>query len=89
MRLTNDQIYELLLDEWRRTKDRMYDTDDLDEMREYMDYLEVLDNLMFKYEEGLAQKIYYNLLQKTNDEFCNFLFMELHPKSLLLKEEIF
>ena len=54
MRLTNDQIYELLLDEWRRTKDRMYDTDDLDEIREYMDYLEVLDNLMFKYEEGLA-----------------------------------
>ena len=56
MRLTNDQIYEFLLDEWGRTKNRMYDTDDLDEMREYMDYLEVLDNLMFKYEEGIVQK---------------------------------
>lgn len=54
MRLTNDQIYELLLDEWRRTKDRMYDADNIDEMREYMDYLEVLDNLMFKYEEGIV-----------------------------------
>lgn len=54
MRLTNDQIYELLLDEWGRTKARMYDTDDLNEMREYMDYLEVLDNLMFKYEEGIV-----------------------------------
>lgn len=54
MRLTNDQIYEMLVDEWRITKDKMYDTDNLDEMRECLDYLEVLDNLMIKYEEGLV-----------------------------------
>lgn len=52
MKITPDMMYDMLVDEWIITKDKLYGSEDIKEIKELVKYLEALNTLLEKYERG-------------------------------------
>lgn len=52
MKITEDMMYEILVDEWNHTKGKIYCSENIEEIKELVKYLEALDILFKKYEGG-------------------------------------